>query len=178
MMCRLLMNNKMPSTLCWLYDIMYLLGIKYDPRDVTTQERKTRRALEDVIVQLTTDTALISASQGITPAEDRFSLSFPFNPSICGILEEIPVTDEERKSFVGEREMLNVKITKMLPQLERISVKDAGPRTKGVIEGAVCGYYLKGFCFLTLKAMLYDLTATLLSVANKDKMEQVVRIRL
>ncbi len=164
------MNNKMPTTLCWLYDIMYVMGIKYDPREVTQQERKIRRSIEDVIVQLTTETATIAAIQATVVPEDRFQLAAALNPSIYDLVDKTELNEEERKQFGFEGELLTFKIRRILPQFDHI----LGLKGAKAVQGPACYYYLRGFCFITMKAMLYELSEKMLSVTNKDKMASVV----
>ncbi len=169
------MNNRMPTTLCWLYDIMFVMGIKYDPREVTQQERKVRRSIEDIIAQMTTETAAISVSQGGVTTEERFTLMFAYNPSIYDLVEKTEMNEEDRKMGATEQDKLNLKVKKILPQFERIiGGKDSLHKGIKLIQGPLCHYYLRGFCFITMKAMLYELTEKMLSVTNKDKMSSVV----
>eukprot|EP01022_Parablepharisma_sp_SALTPOND_P013010 TRINITY_DN1703_c0_g1_i1.p1 TRINITY_DN1703_c0_g1~~TRINITY_DN1703_c0_g1_i1.p1 ORF type:complete len:1281 (-),score=121.11 TRINITY_DN1703_c0_g1_i1:5341-9183(-) len=171
---RIMMVNRMPSTLCWLYDIMFIMGIKYDPREVTQQERKVRRSIEDVIAQLTTETATISASHVGAVGDDKFSLMFACNPSIYDLIDKTELNEEEKKMCNNEVEVLNLKIKRILPQFEKIIGRDSLHKGIKLIQGMLCYYYLRGFCFITMKAMLYELTQKMLSVTNKDKMSSVV----
>lgn len=168
------MVNKIPSTLCWLYDIMLVAGIKYDPRDVTTQEKKVRRMIEEVIVQLTTDTAQFAANPNASLAEEKFTLQFPHNPSMYDLLDKTELSEEEKKNYVTEADILNFKIKKIYPQFASIGGKEGSYKGKVPLEGQVCTCYLKGYCFFTMRAMLYDLSEKMLSVFSKDKMGQVV----
>ncbi len=172
----MLMTSRMPTTLCWMYDIMYVMGIKYDPREITQQERKVRRSIEDVIVQLTTETAMIASTEGSIAPEEKFFLTSALNPSIYDMIEKTEMNEEERKLFPSEAEMLNLKIKRMLPQFDRVVGRDSAFKGVKVIQGPICQFYLRGFCFITMKAMLYELTEKMLSVTNKDKMADVVRL--
>ena len=166
----------MPTTICWLYDIMFIMGIKYDPREVTQQERKIRRSIEDIISQMTTETATIAISDAGAIADEKFSLTIAYSPSIYDLMEKTELLDEEKKACQHELEAITLKMKRILPQFEKIVGKDILHKGIKLIKGNTCYYYLRGFCFITMKAMLYELTEKMLSVTNKDKMSNVVML--
>lgn len=166
---KLLMVSRSPTTLCWLYDIMYLTGTKYDPRDIAQQERKIRKSIEDVIGQLTTDTALISVTQNGLVVDDHFALGIAYNPSIYEQLMSIEIPEEKKENCTKETELLSLKLKELMPQFGRREL--GGDKT---IQGTACYFYLRGFCFLTLREKLYESTEKMLGVTNKDKMSSVL----
>ena len=166
---KLLMTNKVLTTYCWLYDIIYTIGIQYDPREVA--DKKVKRSIEDVIVQLTEETATIAAMQGNQVTEESLSLMFPTNPAICDLIDKTPLTEEEKKGVTSEPDILHLKVRKLLPQFDRIMGKDAKGKK---IQGVLCLHYLRGYCFITMKSILYDMLEKILGIINKDKMPQVV----
>jgi len=171
---RILMNNRIPTTLCWLYDIMFVMGIKYDPREVCQQERKIRKSIEEIISQMTTETAILSTTSVNLVTEEKFMMLIAYNPSIYDLIEKIDLNEEEKKVCLSEIDMLNLKIKKILPQFDKIFGKDSLFKGIKQVQGAQCYPYLRGFCFITMKAMLYELLEKMLSVTNKDKMSNVV----
>lgn len=165
------MTTKNPTTLCWMYDIMYLMGTKYDPRDIVQQDKKVRKSIEEVIVHLTTDTATIAAMQNGLITDEKFDIAIPFNPSIYEQLLNTVVSEEKLEGCSGEKELISLKMKTLMPQFGRFIGKDG---TSKVICGSSCAPYLRGCCFVTLREKLYELTEKMLSVSNKDKMSSVV----
>ena len=164
------MVNHIPTTLCWMYDIMYLVGTKYDPREIVQQEKKIKRSIEDIIVQLTSDTATLSVSQNDISVDDKFSVNFAYNPSIYDQLDKFVAENEERPPSNNEADVLSFKLRRIMPDIAKVEGKDK----KEPIQGVSCYHYLRGFCFITMRERLYELTERLLKATNKDKMASVV----
>jgi len=165
------MLSKNPTTLCWMYDIMYLMGTKYDPRDIVQQDKKVRKSIEEVIVQLTTDTAMIAAMQNGLIIDEKFNIAIPYNPSIYEQLMNTAIPEERKTHCSGEMESISLKFELLMPQFPKYTRKEGEPK---IIAGSTCAPYLRGCCFVTLREKLYELTEKMLSVTNKDRMSSVV----
>lgn len=168
---KMFMTSKNPTTLCWMYDIMYLMGTKYDPRDIVQQDKKVRKSIEEVIVHLTTDTAMIAAVQNRLIVDENFNIAMPYNPSIYEQLMNTVIPEEKRTRCTRETETISLKFELLMPQFPKYPRKEGESR---VIAGSTCAPYLRGCCFVTLREKLYELTEKMLSVTNKDKMSSVV----
>ena len=162
------MSNRIPTTLCWMYDIMYLMGTKYDPREIAQQERKIRKSIEEVIVQLTSDTSSIAVTQNGIAVDDGFVLIIAYNPSIYDQIVNFNISEQDHVPSSNEVEELTYKFNRLMPEISGHMKKQS------IIQGGNCCFFLRGFCFITMQARLYELTERLLKVTNKDKMASVL----
>ena len=102
---------------------MYIMGIKYDPREASKQEKKVRRSIEDVITEFTTETATIAAYKGLMPTEESFTLQLACNPSLYDLVDKVELTPDEKEILTNEAEIMSRKIRKLLPEIEGQSIK-------------------------------------------------------
>ncbi len=164
--------EKYPSTLCWLFDLVHILAVRCNPRKLFERFGKVRSLVEESMEALTTNLARLATGQTGIRTDKKFTLDLALNPTICSVLEETSLLPEELKDATTDLSRREVKSRKLFRYMARMVENFAAERMP--VEGRTCGYYLRGYCFLTMRGLLYQtMDSLLLSRKCREKLVPV-----
>jgi len=133
---------------------------------------KMREKIEECTELLVINIAKAATDQLTIIASKKLTFDFPANPSMFKILESTQISYIDPKIPHSENIIRDQKIRKIFNNIYQTVEKNTNENS--IISGRTCVYYLKGFCFLTMKSILYSCANKLLSFKGKGKTEQIV----
>jgi hypothetical protein len=151
---------------------MHGLAWKCDPNPMMGQRRRIRNRIENTLQLLATDIARVATGMTASTLSKKFALRIALNPCIFKATTDVVLSSEEVGKCRTPDELQDAWTRKLQPHIARMIPSKLLPSIS--ITGDSCWYYLRGYCFLTMKALLYATSAKLFGVRSKDKMERMV----